>query len=347
MSEAKPASTFNMARFVIILLVVVLIFLLISGVVTITGLWNTILLEPMLNLLVLMSKYFMGSFGLAVIVLTIIIRLLIFPLTMRQLQSSKAMQALRPEITALQEKYAKDGKQLAAEMSQLYKKTGVNPLGCAFPLLLQFPIWVALYQSVMQAMAYTPENLIGLSRQLYSSAAIQSAVPLKHYFLWANLSSGDIFMAILTAASMWVWQKMSSMPSADPQQQTMSRIMLWVLPLLFGLMALTFPSALALYWVVSNIIGIVIQYRVTGWGTLKMPSLASLKRGAPQPVANPVAKTGGTISTVKKAGKSAAPQQGGAKTDSASAKKKETAGGDIISQGDKVGHEERGGERKN
>jgi YidC/Oxa1 family membrane protein insertase len=346
MVKAKPAGGFNVGRFVIILLIVVLIFLFTAGVVSITGLWNTILLEPMLNFLVLMSKYFLGSFGIAVILLTIVVRLLTLPLIMRQLQSSKATQALRPKTTALQKKYAKDSRRLAAEMSRLYKEAGVNPLGCAFPMLLQFPIWIALYQSVMQALAFTPENLLGLSRQLYYPWVIRSALPLNHNFLLLNLGSGNIFMAVLTAASFWVLQKMSSTPGADSQQQNMNRVMLWLIPLLFGFVALTFPSALALFWVVSNIIQIVIQYRMAGWGTLKMPSPALLKRGTSQPAGNPAAKTEVTIGTVKKAEKVVPSQQGTARTGSASSKKKETARGDITSEGNKDDHDKAGGERK-
>jgi YidC/Oxa1 family membrane protein insertase len=198
----------------------------------------------------------------------------------------------------------------------------------------------------MQALAYTPENLLGLSKQLYSSSVIQGAVPLNHHFLWLDLTSGNIVMAILTAASMWMLQKMSSTPAADPQQQSMSRIMLWVMPLMFGFMSLTFPSGLSLYWVVSNIISLVMQYRVTGWGTLKMPSLAFLKGGTPQPVDNPQAKTEGTAGIGKKAGKGVVLQQKGAKADGASSEKKEAVGGDIISQRKKGSHGKRRDKRK-
>lgn len=346
MAEAKAVKPFNVRRFLIFLLIGVVIVLLIAGVISITGVWNTILLEPMLNFLVLMSKYFLGSFGIAVIVLTIIIRLLMFPLTMKQLQSSKAMQAIGPKMKDLQKKYAKDQQKLNQEVMKMYKEEGINPLGCAFPMLVQFPIWIALYQSVIQALAYTPENLLGLSKQLYSSAVIREALPLNHHFLWLDLTKGDIFMAILTVASMWALQKMSTQPSTDPQQQSMNRIMLWVLPLMFGLFSLTLPSGLSLYWVVSNIISMVLQYRVTGWGTLTMPSLSFLKRGAPQPANNPAEKTEGTASTGKKAVKGVALEQSDAKEDGASSEKKEAVEGDISSQRKKGSHGKRRGKRK-
>ena len=349
MAEAKPAKPFNVRRFLIFLLIGVVLVLLIAGVISITGVWNTILLEPMLNFLVLMSKYFLGSFGIAVIVLTIIIRLLMFPLTMKQLQSSKAMQAIGPKMKELQKKYAKDKQKLNQETMKLYKEEGVNPLGCAFPMLIQFPIWIALYQSVIQALAYTPENLLGLSKQLYSSAVIRGALPLNHHFLWLNLTSGDIFMALLVGGSMWVLQKMSTQPSTDPQQQSMTRIMLWVMPLIFGFFSLTLPSGLSLYWVVSNIISLILQYRVTGWGTLTRPSLSFLKGGPPQPVANSVAKTEkteGAASTGKKAVKVVAREQSVAKADVASSEKKEAVAKDIISRRKKGSHGRRRSKRK-
>ena len=347
MAEAKVAKPFNVRRFLIFLLIGVVLVLLIAGVISITGVWNTILLEPILNFLVLMSKYFLGSFGIAVIVLTILLRLVMFPLTMKQLQSSKAMQAIGPKMKELQKKYAKDQQKLNQEVMKLYKEEGVNPLGCAFPMLIQFPIWIALYQSVIQALAYTPENLLGLSKQLYSSAVIRGALPLNHHFLWLDLTKGDIFMAILTVASMWALQKMSVQSTADPQQQSMNRIMLWVMPLMFGLFSLSLPSGLSLYWVASNIISMILQYRVTGWGTLTVPSLPSfLKRGAPQPVDNPAAKTEGTAGTGKKAGKGVTPEQSSAKADCASPEKAEAVGGDIISQRKKGSHGKRRGKRK-
>ena len=347
MSEAKPVRTFNVRRFAIFLLIAVLLFLLITGVVSITGIWNTVLLQPMLSFLILMSKYLLGSFGIAILILTILIRLVMFPLTMKQLQSSRAMQAIQPKMKELQKKYAKDKQQLAAETAKLYKESGVNPLGCAFPMLIQFPIWIALYQSVIQALANTPENLLGLSKQLYSWSVIQDSIPLNHHFLWLDLARGDLIMVFLVGGSMWMLQKMSTPPSADAQQQSMNRIMLWIMPLMFGFFALSLPSGLSVYWVVSNIISMVMQYRVTGWGTLTMPSLPFLKKSPPQPVDNAPAKIEGADSTGKKAGKGMVPQQKGAEMDGASSEKKEAVGGDIISRRRKVRHGKYRGKRKN
>lgn len=277
MAQGRPTRTPNVRRLVIFLLVVTLISLLIAGVISVTGVWNTILLRPMLNFLVLVSHYLLGSFGMAIIILTILVRLLMLPFTMRQLQSSKAMQRMQPQLKELRKKYAKDRPKLGVETTKLYKEAGVNPTGCLFPILSQFPIWVALYQSVIQALAYTPENLFGLSKQLYYAMVLQEAVPINHHFLWLDLTKGDIVMVFLVGGSAWVLTKMTYMPTGT-QQPLMNRVMLWAVPLFFAFLAFTLPSGLSLFWVTSNIIGIILQYRVTGWGTLKMPSTAFLKK---------------------------------------------------------------------
>jgi YidC/Oxa1 family membrane protein insertase len=238
-------------------------------------LWNTIILEPVLNSLIAMCNVLGGSFGLAIIVLTVIVRLILFPLTVRQTQSTKAMQSLQPKIQELQKKYAKNQQKLQQEMMKLYKEAGINPLGCLWPMLIQMPIWIALYQSIMQALAATPESLLNLSQHLYHWAAVSKAVPLNESFLWLRLSQhGDIILAVLVGGTMWIQQKMVTPPAADPKQRSMTSMTTMMMPLMFGFFTLSFPSGLALYWVVSNIIGIVIQYFVSGgWGYLRAPSV--------------------------------------------------------------------------
>src|SRR3990172_7715866 len=226
----------------------------------------------MLNFLALISKFMFSNFGLSIIALTIIVRALMLPLTMRQLKTTKAMKQLQPKLKEMQKKYAKDKQRLAQETMKLYKEQGVSPLGGCLPMLVQLPIWFALYQTIIQALSATPEGLLGLSQRLYSWQTVQQAVPLGSGFLWLDLARPDIFISIIVAVSMWVLQKMSTMPSIDPRQESMTRMMVWIMPLMFGFFALSFPSGLSLYWMFSNILSIVLQYYVTGWGTLHIPS---------------------------------------------------------------------------
>src|SRR4030043_352045 len=188
--------------------------------------WNLIIANPVLNVLIALSHILGGSFGLAIIALTIIVRLITWPLTKRQLNSTKALQEMQPKIQELQKKYGKNQQKLQQEMMKLYKEAGINPLGCLWPMLIQLPIWIALYQSIMQALAATPENLLNLSRHLYSWAAIGHVIPLNDQFLWLHLSRPDpnLILAILVGGSMWVQQKMVTPPANDPRQPAMNRM---------------------------------------------------------------------------------------------------------------------------
>ena len=237
--------------------------------------WNLIIGNPVLNVLVALSHLLSGEFGLAIIALTVIVRLISWPLTKRQLNSSKALQDMQPKIQELQKKYGKNKQKLQQETMKLYKEAGVNPLGCLWPMLVQFPIWIALYQAIMRALATTPENLLDLAHRLYSWDIVNQAIPLNSKFLWLDLGQPDPYwiLAIIVGGTMWVQQKMTQAPAVDPRQQSTSRMMLLMMPLMFGFLTLMFPSGLALYWAVSNIIGIITQYFFTGgWGYLKFRS---------------------------------------------------------------------------
>jgi len=237
--------------------------------------WYLIIANPVLNVLVALTHLVSGSFGLAIIALTVIVRLISWPLTKRQLNSTKAMQEMQPKIQELQKKYGKNQQKLQQEMMKLYKEAGVNPLGCLWPMLIQLPIWIALYQAIMSALATTPESLLGLAQRLYSWGIVNQAIPLSSRFLWLDLGQPDPYfiLAIIVGGTMWVQQKMTTAPAVDPRQQSTSRMMTVLMPLMFGFLTLMFPSGLALYWAVSNIIGIVTQYFVTGgWGYLKLRS---------------------------------------------------------------------------
>lgn len=239
-------------------------------------LWNTVILEPILNVLIALSTALANNFGLAIIGLTVVVRVILFPLTVRQTRSTKAMQTLQPQIQELQKKYSRNQQKLQQEMMKLYKEAGINPLGCIWPMLIQLPVWIALYQSIIRALASTPENLLDLSQHLYDWQFVSQAIPLNEHFLGLMLSQPNMIIAVLVGVTMWLQQKMVTAPPTDPKQAQMTQMTTLMMPLMFGFICLSFPSGLALYWLISNLISIVIQYFVTGgWGYLQMP--ASLK----------------------------------------------------------------------
>lgn len=234
--------------------------------------WNEGLLRPMTNGLLLLAVAFFHNFGVGIIIFTLLVRLLTFPLTVRQLRQTKAMATLQPKLKEAQTRYAKDRQKISQETLRLYREAGVSPIGCLGPMLIQFPIWIALYYGLVRALPTNPESLVGLSSLLYSWATpVHSAIPFSSQFLGLDLAGPDptkIILPVLVGGSMWVMQKMSTFPSADPRQQQTNQIMLWMMPIMFGIFTVQFPSGLAVYWVVSNLVGIVMQYFVTGWGGL-------------------------------------------------------------------------------
>jgi YidC/Oxa1 family membrane protein insertase len=231
------------------------------------AIWDTIILSPMINILVVLSDVLFDNLGLTIIVLTIIVRAAMYPLTRRQLRATKGMQELQPKLAEIRKKYAKDKQRRAQEEMALMKQSGISAQGCLVPMLIQMPIWIALYHSIIRLLPLVPEDFLNLSRHLYTAwPMVFGQVPLDYYFLGMNLASPNMFMPILVGGSMWVQQKMTTPQSTDPQQRAQGQMMQWMFPLMFAFLSLTFPSGLSLYWTVSNLITIAMQYYTSGWG---------------------------------------------------------------------------------
>ncbi len=263
-------------------------------------LFHFLLVDPMTNVLVAVAQVFGGNFGISIIIFTLVMRFITWPLTASQYKQSKKMQELQPRLQEIQKRHkGKDPKKAQSETMALYKEAGVNPLGCIFPMLVQFPIWMALYRVINLSLGETPESFVGLSQTLYPIPFIHQAVPLDNQFLYWNLGKPDasFVLPVLVALTMYVQQKLitpAPNPNATPQQlqqaQTM-QMMTWMMPLMFGWFSLTVPAGLALYWAVSNLSGVVFQYfymgRRVNWKQL-LPSGASAApapaiQGAQQP----------------------------------------------------------------
>ena len=233
------------------------------------AIWDLIILNPLINGMVWLSDILFSSFGLTIIILTIVVRGIMYPLTIKQLRATRAMQSLQPKIKELQKKYAKDKERLAQEQMKLYKESGVSATGCLLPMLVQMPVWIALYQSIIRVMAVTPEDFLNLSDRLYDWPVLYEVLPLSNQFLWLDLAKPDYILALLVGVTMWMQQKMVMQTSTDPKQAAQGQMMQTMMPLMFIFLSISFPSGLALYCVASALITIVIQYFVTGWGGLQ------------------------------------------------------------------------------
>ncbi|MDV6316512.1 membrane protein insertase YidC [Idiomarina sp. HP20-50] len=198
------------------------------------------LAQPIFKLLQFLQSIVI-NWGLAIILTTVIVKALLFPLTKAQYVSMAKMRMLQPKMTALRERYGSDRQKMSSAMMKLYKEEKVNPLGGCLPMLLQLPIFLALYWVLLES------------------------VELRHsqFVFWIqDLSTKDPYyiLPILMGASMFLMQRLQPTPTADPMQQKLFQYM----PVIFTVFFLWFPSGLVLYWLVSNLITIaqmLIIYR--------------------------------------------------------------------------------------
>jgi YidC/Oxa1 family membrane protein insertase len=238
--------------------------------------WREGLIRPMLNALLFLYTYLGQSFIIAIAAFTIILRLLTMPLQVKQIRSAKRVTQLQPRLAELQKKYGGDKARLAEEQQKLYQQAGVNPLGGCLPTLIQFPIWIGLYQSINAILADTPIELMNLGKNIYAGfPRLTEIVPLQSRFLWLNLARPDptpFVLPILVGSTMWLQQRMMSQPSGgDDQQASMNQTMQIMMPLMFGYFTTQFASGLAIYFVISNVVGIAIQWAIERWGSPVAP----------------------------------------------------------------------------
>ncbi len=247
--------------------------------------WNTAIIQPFTNLLLWIYSVLAdvpGAFGWSIILFTIAIRAITWPLNAQQLKGAQAMQALNEdkEWQKTQKKYAKDKEKLAQEQMRIYKEKGINPFSSCLPTLIQFPIIIGLYQSIIRALASSPLSLLQLARNLYPTLSVAALIPLNSRFLWMDLAlpegiplpfevsflpNGLPTLALVVAVTTYIQSKLTMPASANPGDQSaaMGKTMSIYMPLLLGYFALTFASGLSVYFITSNLIGI-FQYAVTG-----------------------------------------------------------------------------------
>jgi YidC/Oxa1 family membrane protein insertase len=234
------------------------------------------------NVLIWIYDVVGNNFGLAIILFTILIRIVTWPLNAQQMKGAQAMQQLQndKEWQAIQKKYAKDREKLAQEQMRIYRERGISPFASCLPTLIQFPIIIALYQSITRALGSTPLDLLKLSRSLYPFLNVSDLIPLNSKFLWMNLGQpegiplpfeisflpyGFPLLAIIVAITTYIQAKLTMPATASPGDQgaAMSNMMSIYMPLMLGYFSLTFASGLSVYFITSNVLGIV-QYAMQG-----------------------------------------------------------------------------------
>ncbi len=212
------------------------------------GFWNSYIVYPLSQLIIWLSEHLGNSYGWGLIVMTLIIRLILLPLMVKQVKSSKAMQAIQPEMKALQEKYSSKDQatqqKLQQETMALFQKYNVNPLAGCLPIVVQMPILIGMYHAIMRTGEIAKDN-----------------------FLWFDLGSPDPYyiLPIVAGITTFIQQKMSMVGmTSNPQMQAQMTMMLYIMPIMIAIFAFNFPAALSLYWVVGNLFGIAQTYFIKG-----------------------------------------------------------------------------------
>ena len=228
----------------------------------ISAAFNSIIVNPAIQLLQYMANIF-GNYGIAIILFGILVKMVTLPLTMQQLKSSKAMQEIQPLMKDLQKKFKDDREKLAQEQMKLYREHGVNPIGGCLPLIIQMPVLIGLYRAIINLAENDPE--------------------FGKPFLWLNSLAepeGLPYILIgLMIVSQFLYQRLMTPPTADPQQESMQKAMQFM-PIIFAFVFINFPAGLVLYYLVFNVVSIAQQYGINKWTDLtKKPAAAEIPTG--------------------------------------------------------------------
>ena len=192
-------------------------------------------IRQFLTFLLNTTDKYVGNFGVSIIIVTILIKIMLLPLTLKQDKSMKEMKKLQPELEKIKEKYANDKQMLNIKTMELYKEHKVNPLGGCLPLLLQLPILFALF---------------GVLRN--------GIIPKDSSFLWLKLSVPDPFyvLPVLNGAVSFFQQKLMGSADSNPQMKNM----MYIFPIMMIMFSVKMPSGLQLYWLTSSILAVIQQY---------------------------------------------------------------------------------------
>lgn len=268
-------------------------------------LFHELLFRPILNILVLIYQVLVAfnipfALGFAIVLLTILIRFLLYPLTTAQLKSSKKMQDVAPHVSRLKEKHKGDSARIQQETMKLYKEHGVNPLAGCLPMLVQLPIIWTLYSVLQKIVGLTNGAVVSeVNKNLYNLDFLKLLKPWDPNFFGLPLGKHPsnlvsvipliVLVPVLTGVFQFIQSKMmipvkaeekptdkKEKNKAKPDEkkpddfaaafQTQS---VYIFPVMIGFFSYSFPIGLSLYWNVFTIFGIIQQYKVQGWGSLE------------------------------------------------------------------------------
>lgn len=275
-------------------------------------LFHAVFYEPVYNVLMVLYEVLhpilpAGGFALSIVVLTLLLRAALIPLTRKQLKSSRAMQELQPRLKELQARYKNNPQELMAAQQALYREHGVNPVSGCLPLVIQMPFIYALYYSFFavlqvqkitvnghQVLETSAQHLMRINHDLYPFVPSLTHLPDTAFF-WTSLATADplhilpVIAAVLTFLQLRMALPVRSPAAAGQKKDSMSQatgMMQYVMPVMTLVIGLTFPAGLALYWCISTLFSAVQQYFISGWGSLfvGIPGMEHLVPAPKQPV---------------------------------------------------------------
>ncbi len=211
--------------------------------------WFTFIAKPLFYVLQWLYKYF-HNYGVAIILLTVMIKIVFWPLTQKSYQSMQKMKKVQPKIAQIREKYKDDKEKLNKELMEVYRTHKVNPMGGCLPMILQIPVFFALYRMLYGAVELRHEPFMWWINDLTAPDRLDVGFPIPYL-------GGLPVLTILMGISMFIQQKMTP-TSGDPRQE---QIML-IMPVMFTVFFINFPSGLVLYWLVNNVLSIAQQYMI-------------------------------------------------------------------------------------
>ena len=239
--------------------------------------WDLII-NPFVTLLTLAYSLLGNNIILSIVVLTIVIRLLTYPLLAKQQESMQKTQALQPQLDKLKEKYKDEPEKLREAQASFYKDQGINPVAGCLPLLIQFPIIIGLYQAIFFALASTPFQIVDISERLLIPG-LDHLLPLQNSWLGMSLIDPPtpplnpiyaLSLPLLVMVTTYLQSRiqMGTRPAPDPgakpsQAAAMTKSMTTIMPVMYGAFALSFSVGLSIYFITSNVVGI-IQYSPIG-----------------------------------------------------------------------------------